>query len=79
MCCFVSWVCLRSTAPPRPCPLKDEWNLDGRGFSRWVSIRLHQHSGYCALWPMGLSLQGVSRVCAEADGVLAGLPGVEKG
>ena len=32
-------------APPRCCPLKDEWNLDGRGFSRWVSIRLHQHSG----------------------------------
>ena len=33
------------TAPPRPRPLKDEWNLDGRGFSRWVSIKLHQHSG----------------------------------
>ena len=48
------------------------------GFSRWVSWRLHRHSGSCALWPMELLLQGVSRVGAAADRVLAGPSGIKR-
>ena len=34
-----AWVCLRSTAPPRPRPLKDEWNTLGQQRLRAEQIR----------------------------------------